>query len=112
MLKSPRLRVGGLLALAAVVLSGCKVSATSGDRYYEERSYSRGYFLDARDTGRYFPDESWSLNHEAGVCMGETLYFETADGRVRVYGSSAYSENTFRAAATEQIGRASCRERV
>ncbi|WP_289101679.1 hypothetical protein [uncultured Marinobacter sp.] len=101
MLKSPRLRVGGLLVLAVVVLSGCKVSATSGDRYYDEPSYSRGYFLDARDTGRYFPNESWSLNHEAEVCNGETLYFETADGRVRVYGSSAYSENTFRAAATE-----------
>jgi len=74
MLKLPGLRVGGLLALAAVVLSGCKVSATSGDRYYDEPSYSRGYFLDARDTGHYFPDESWSLNHEAEVCIGETQY--------------------------------------
>src|SRR5690554_8181624 len=108
MLKSPRLRVGGLLVLAAVVLSGCKVSATSGDRYYDELSYSRGYFLDARDTGRYFPNESWSLNHEAEECIGETLYFETADGRVRVYCYLVYTDNSFRAAATELNPRIDC----
>ncbi|WP_303288938.1 hypothetical protein [Marinobacter sp. SS5-14b] len=101
--KSRRLWTAALLVLAAVTLSGCKVSATSRDRYYDhdETRYSLGYFLDARDTGRYFPSGRWSLNSEAEVCVGDTLYFETDDGRVRVYGSPAYSENTFRAAATE-----------
>ncbi|MHA7853310.1 hypothetical protein [Marinobacter shengliensis] len=101
--KTSRFWVVGVLTLAAVTLSGCKVSATSGDRYYDrdEQHFSRGYFLDARDTGRYFPEGRWSLNYETEACIGDTLYFETADRRVRVYGSPAYSENTFRAAATE-----------
>jgi hypothetical protein len=33
--KSRRLWTVGLLTLAAITLSGCKVSATSGDRYYD-----------------------------------------------------------------------------
>lgn len=93
----------GLLGLAVVLLAGCKVSTTNDDDYYgyDEGHFTRGYFLDARDTGRYFPEASWSLNHPSEACIGDTLYFETANQRVRVYGSPAYSENTFRAAATE-----------
>jgi hypothetical protein len=89
-----------------IFLAGCKVSTTDDDHYgYEESHYTHGYFLDARDTGRYFPANSWSLNAASETCIGETLYFETANERVRVYGSPAYSETTFRAAATELDGR-------
>lgn len=95
--------VKGWTALAVVLLSGCKVSGTSDDHHYgyDDSHYTHGYFLDARDTGHYFPDSSWSLNHASEACIGDTLYFETANERVRVYGSPAYSETTFRAAATE-----------
>lgn len=91
------------IGLMVVLLSGCKVSGSTGDHHgeYDDGYHNRGYFLDARDTGRYFPDTQWALNHEAEVCVGESLYFETANGRVRVYGPPAYSETTFRAAATE-----------
>ena len=93
----------GLLGLIAVLLAGCKVSSTTGDLHYgyDDSHHSHGYFLDARDTGHYFPSARWSLDDTAEACIGDTLYFETASGRVRVYGSPAYSENTFRAAATE-----------
>ncbi|TGN40232.1 hypothetical protein [Marinobacter confluentis] len=93
----------GLLGLIVVLLAGCKVSSSSSDPHYgdDDSYYNHGYFLDARDTGRFFPTASWSLNHTSKACVGETMYFETASGRVRVYGSPAYSENTFRAAATE-----------
>ena len=101
--KWPTWWVKGWLGLAVVLLSGCKVSSTSGDPDYGygDSHGTRGYFLDARDTGRYFPDSRWSLNPASEACIGDTLYFETANERVRVYGSPAYSENTFRAAASE-----------
>lgn len=94
---------GGWLVLGAALLTGCKVSATTEDPYhgYDDSHYAQGYFLDARDTGRYFPSARWSLNSASEACIGDTLYFETANGRVRVYGSPAYSETSFRAAATE-----------
>jgi hypothetical protein len=93
----------GLLWLMVALLAGCKVSNTSSDLHYgyDDGYYTHGHFLDARDTGRYFPAASWSLNQAAEACVDDTLYFETANGRVLVYGSPAYSENTFRAAATE-----------
>ncbi|WP_228263320.1 hypothetical protein [Marinobacter panjinensis] len=95
--------VKGGVGLAVVLLSGCKASSTSDDHHYgyDESHYTHGYFVDARDTGHYFPDTGWSLNRESEACIGDTLYFETANERVRVYGSPAYSETTFRAAATE-----------
>jgi hypothetical protein len=89
--------------LTILLLTGCKVSSSSDSHHdkYGGEPDTRGYFLDARDTGRYFPTASWSLNHATGACVGENLYFETADGRIRVYGSPAYSETAFRAAAAE-----------
>lgn len=102
-----RIVARGWLALVVILLAGCKVSTTSDGHDYghDDSHYSDGYFLDARDTGRYFPDESWALNHDAEACIDDTLYFETDNGRVRVYGSPAYSEDTFRAAATEMDNR-------
>jgi hypothetical protein len=92
------------LGLAVVLLAGCEVSGTTtGSSYdsYDDDHYAHGHFLDARDTGRHFPAASWSLNNASQACVGETLYFETTNARVRVYGSPAYSDTAFRAAATE-----------
>ncbi len=87
--------------LVAAALTGCKVTAT--DTHYESDPdhFISGLFFDARDTGRHYPSESWALTNATEACRGEPLYFETSSGRVRVYGSPAYSETSFRAAASE-----------
>lgn len=93
---------GVLLALVPLVLAGCKVTVSSDhDRWDDHSPFSPGFFFDARDTGDHFPDSDWSLDAHAEACIAEPLYFETDSGRVRVYGSPAYSETDFRAAATE-----------
>ncbi|GAA0847724.1 hypothetical protein GCM10009113_24590 [Marinobacter szutsaonensis] len=94
--------VAVLTGLAVVLLSGCKVTVSEGyDDDWDRDSYTPGFFLYVGDTGDDFPDDSWSLDAAADVCVDDNLYFETESGRVRVYGSSAYSETDFRAAATE-----------
>ncbi|MBW4935377.1 hypothetical protein [Marinobacter sp. F4206] len=93
---------GALLALIPVILAGCKVSVSSGHDHSDDYSHSTpGFFFDARDTGDHFPDSDWDLDTHAEACIDEPLYFESDSGRVRVYGSPAYSETDFRAAATE-----------
>ncbi|MDI9244689.1 hypothetical protein [Marinobacter sp. CHS3-4] len=94
------------LMLGILVLSGCKVTAGTEDDYYGgDGHYVHGHFYDARDTGAYFPDTAWGLKRDAAACIDETLYFETANERVRVYGSPAYSETTFRVTAAEMDNR-------
>ncbi|MCM0614208.1 hypothetical protein KFJ24_17095 [Marinobacter sediminum] len=96
-----KMRTGLLIGLFAILVSGCKVSVSEDYNDSPGHDFTPGLYLDARDTGDYFPSSSWSLSQHSDDCIDETLYFETASGRVRVYGSPAYSDTDFRAAATE-----------
>ncbi|WP_372995119.1 hypothetical protein [Marinobacter sp.] len=91
-----------ILSVLVMALTGCKVTTTDSRHYHPDSdSFISGLFYDARDTGRHYPITSWALNSDTEACRNETLYFETNSGRVRVYGSPAYSETSFRAAASE-----------
>lgn len=91
-----------VVGLTVILLAGCKVTVSEGfDDDHDRDAFSPGFFLYIGDTGEDFPNDSWSLDTAAQACIDDTLYFETDSGRVRVYGSPAYSETDFRAAATE-----------
>ena len=90
-----------LLSVVVLVLTGCKVTTSDNHRYPDSGGFVSGLFYDARDTGRHYPTSAWSLTRYTEACRNEPLYFETRSGRVRVYGSPAYSETSFRAAASE-----------
>src|SRR5690554_3815692 len=66
-----------------------------------ESEFVSGDFMDARIEGVSYPS---NIQLAAGTtgrqCEGQTNYFETADGRIRVYGSTAFSETDFRVVAT------------
>lgn len=96
------MRAGLLIGLFSVLLGGCKVTVSeSYDVSADPHTFTPGLYLDARDTGDYFPASSWNLSQHSDDCIDETLYFETDSGRVRIYGSPAFSDIDFRAAATE-----------
>ena len=90
-----------IISFLVVTVTGCKITATNRDKDSDSDHDSSGRFYDTRDTGRHYPTESWALNSHSTACRGDTLYFETSSGQVRVYGSAAYSETSFRAAASE-----------
>lgn len=90
-----------ILSVLVLILTGCKVTTSDDHHYPDSDGFVSGLFYDARDTGRHYPTNSWALASDAEACRNEPLYFETHSGRVRVYGSPAYSETSFRAAASE-----------
>lgn len=90
-----------ILSVLVLVLTGCKVTTSDDHHYPDSDGFVSGLFFDARDTGRHYPASSWALTSYTEACRNEPLYFETHSGRVRVYGSTAYSETSFRAAASE-----------
>lgn len=90
-----------ILSLFVLTLTGCKVTTSDRHHYPDSDGYVFGLFYDARDTGRHYPASAWALTRYTEACRNETLYFETQSGRVRVYGSPAHSETSFRAAASE-----------
>lgn len=90
-----------MIIALALGLTGCKVTTTDSHHYPDSNDFVSGLFYDARDTGRHYPASAWSLTTYTEACRDEPLYFETHSGRVRVYGSPAYSETSFRAAASE-----------
>ncbi|MHA7923896.1 MAG: hypothetical protein ACX936_01755 [Marinobacter sp.] len=90
-----------MIIALALGLTGCKVTTSDSHHYPDSDDFVSGLFYDARDTGRHYPASAWSLTTYTEVCRNEPLYFETDSGRVRVYGSPAYSETSFRAAASE-----------
>ncbi|WP_417565041.1 hypothetical protein [Marinobacter sp.] len=90
-----------ITGLLAVTLAGCKVTTTGGHFDSGGDPFISGLFYDARDTGRHYPTDSWAQTTNTQACQDDPLYFETSSGRVRVYGSPAYSETSFRAAASE-----------
>ena len=90
-----------VLSVLVLTLAGCKVTTSDSLHYPDSDGFVSGLFYDARDTGRHYPTSSWALGRDTEACRNEPLYFETHSGRVRVYGSPAYSETSFRAAASE-----------
>ncbi len=83
--------------LAAIVLSGC---VSSSDDEGSERA-NRGGYYDARITGYAFPEDLRQIRSRSQSCIDEPIYFESANERIRVYGSPQYSESTFERAAYE-----------
>lgn len=65
-----------------------------------ESEFVSGDFMDARIEGVSYPSNTLFAAGTTGrQCEGQTNYFETADGRIRVYGSTAFSETDFRVVA-------------
>lgn len=61
-----------------------------------------GSFQDARVAGVAYPNSMAgdAVGSYGRACFDEYNYFETADGRVQVYGSTAFSETDFKVVAT------------
>src|SRR5690554_1325323 len=78
-------------------------SASGGGLPSSDR-YVAGTFMDASvnpDASAFLRSAGPSTVGQGGdACSGETNYFETEDGRVRVYGSTAFSETDFRVVST------------
>lgn len=95
-----------LRALIATGLTSGLVACGSGDGgggdgIPSAGSYVTGTFKDASIDGMAYPNSQISASGQNGrACYGQTHYFETADGRVRVYGSTAFSETDFRVVST------------
>ena len=91
-------RVVGVAALLS--LAGCDSGTEDTDEAYQPERLP-GEFRDSRITRNFYPDARWATGSEGASCATENAYFETRNGRVRVYGSTAYSETTFRLTANE-----------
>ena len=91
-------RVVGVAALLS--LAGCDSGTEDTDETYQPERLP-GEFRDSRITRNFYPDARWATGSEGASCATENAYLETRNGRVRVYGSTAYSETTFRLTANE-----------
>lgn len=92
------------VALSSVVfLAACGGGSDgSSGEVSEGGSRVEGAFKDARVEGVYYPsvnDGSMVAGQYGQACSGEHHYFETEDQRVRVYGSTAFSETDFQVVA-------------
>lgn len=84
----------------ALGLTGCVIDISNEEDTYQPDRLP-GEFYDSRVTRNFYPDARWATGRAGEECVQENAYFETRNGRVRVYGTTAYSETTFRVAATE-----------
>ncbi|WP_191965208.1 hypothetical protein [Marinobacter halotolerans] len=100
--KNPLLRAVVAAALT-MGLSAC-ISGDDdegGSGLPSEKDYVAGQFKDASVDGTAYPQNLTLAGGQNGrSCSGETHYFETEDGRIRVYGSTAFSETDFRVVST------------
>lgn len=100
--KNPLLRAAVAAALT-VSLSACigGDDDESGNGLPTEKDYVAGKFKNASVDGVAYPQNLlYAAGQNGRVCSGETHYFETDDGRIRVYGSTAFSETDFRVVST------------
>lgn len=91
------LLLGSVLGLTACGGGG---SDGGGSADLSPDTFVPGSFHDADVTKQYFPRDRQTHGSNGHACAEETKYFETDAGRVRVYGSSGFSELDFQAAAT------------
>ncbi|MGO1659993.1 MAG: hypothetical protein ACTHYN_15465 [Marinobacter sp.] len=95
-----------IIAGMATGLTACGGSDDGSSGIPSPDSYTAGTFKDAAIDGVAYPNHlpSYGLGYASGEngaeCYGQTHYFETEDGRVRVYGSTAFSETDFRVVST------------
>jgi len=68
-------------------------------------TFVSGSFKDASVTVQAFPRDRATHGFYGSACVDQDNYFETDSGRVRIYGSTAFSENDFKAMATLVDGR-------
>lgn len=90
------------LALSSVILlSACGGGGDDDESNVPTSGFVDGAFKDAAIAGVTYPNRALGAVGTRGrACEGETHYFETADGRIRVYGSTAFSETDFKVVAT------------
>jgi hypothetical protein len=92
------LAAGVLLGLTAC---GGGDDSGGGSALPSEADFVSGSFKDARIEGTAYPS---AIRYAAGStgtqCEGQTHYFETDDGQIRVYGSTAFSDTDFQVVAT------------
>lgn len=89
------------LALSAsiILLTACGGGSDDDkDNGIDPGDFVSGTFQDASVTGHVFPTDRETHGYYGPACVDQNTYFQSA--RVRVYGSTAYSENDFKAMAT------------
>ena len=94
-----------LALCSAVFLAACGGGSDdggSGGGTPSTENLVDGSFQDARVAGVAYPNSitGYAVGSYGRACFNEYNYFETADGRVQVYGSTAYSETDFQVVAT------------
>lgn len=90
-----------LIALAsALALTACSVNEEGDGDNPNTLTFVNGDFFDASLTGDAYPDDSDGIGLYGDECVGQDHYFETDNGRVRVYGTPGFSETAFRLMAT------------
>lgn len=91
----------GIVALAAIALTACGGGSDGDDKGgIAPETYISGTFYDARITGDTYSTDNQGLGAFGDQCVDQHHYFEDANQRIRVYGSSGFSESTFREMAT------------
>ena len=87
------------LVAASLTLAACG-GGGSGGGGGAPSNLVEGDFFYASSTGASYPDDNAGNGQFGQRCTGEDHYFETKDGRIRVYGSTSYSVTDFRVVAT------------
>ncbi len=103
MFRHPPLMRNTLAATLLLGLTACGGGDDSGggSSLPSEADFVPGDFKDARIEGIAYPSNLlYAAGNTGQQCKGQTHYFETSDGRVRVYGSTGFSETDFRVVAT------------
>lgn len=88
-----------LTLCSAILLTACGGGGGGGGAPSAD-AFVSGTFQDANQTGKTFPTDRETHGYYGGACSGESNYFETDSGRIRIYGSTAFSADDFRAMAT------------
>lgn len=95
-----------LTLCASLFMAACGGSGSDGgsggDGIPAAENFVEGSFKDSRVAGVAYPNSAAgrAVGLYGRACMDEHHYFETADGRIRVYGSTAFSETDFQVVAT------------
>lgn len=88
---------------ASLFLAACGGGGDdSASGTHSDKNFVEGSFKDARVAGVAYPNSlaGAAVGNFGRACFNEHNYFETADGRIQVYGSTAFSETDFEVVAT------------
>lgn len=88
------------LVAMSLGLTACGGGSSSGGGGGTPDNLITGEFFNSGVTGKAYPLDIAGNGSFGRHCEGQQNYFETDDGRIRVYGSTAYSQTDFRVVAT------------